>query len=216
MFLKIYYFAIIMFVGIVSYSVFPNALAQTNSTVNTFVNPKSGISFHYPSDWHVASQEYTKAIFGNTATIKSLSGNISSNTVTPIVILFPESLNGASVNILSEALPFPMTVDKYFENSKNQLKLLSMSVSKDTPISIGNLNGVKYNIILPNGISETQMLFTKGSNGIIITYIKGITGQSKSFANINSIINSLTFKPNSQITGSSGGGNVKNTTSTLR
>ena len=205
-----------MFVGIVSYSVFPNALAQTNSTFNTFVDPKSGISFHYPSDWHVASQEYTKSLFGNTAAIKSLSGNISSSTITPIVILFPESLNGASVNIISEVLPFPITVDKYFENAKKQLKLRSMPASKDTPISISNLTGVKYNITLPNGISETQMLLSKDSNGIIITYATGITGQSKSLPNINSIIKSLTFKPNNQSTGSIEVGDGKNITSTLR
>ena len=91
-----------------------------------------------------------------------------------------------------------------------------MSVGKDTPISISNLNGVKYNTTLPNGKSETQMLFVKDSNGIVITYVTGMTGQTKNFADINSIINSLTFKPNIQSTGSIGVGNGKNITPSLR
>lgn len=205
-----------MFVGIISYNAFPNALAQTNGTVNTFVDPKSGISFHYPSDWRVASQEYTKSLLGNTITIKSLSNNVSSIVVTPIAILFPESLNGASFNIISEVLPFPTTIDKYFENAKKQLMLRNMSVGKDTPISISNLNGVKYNTTLPNGKSETQMLFVKDSNGIVITYVTGMTGQTKNFADINSIINSLTFKSNIQSTGSIGVGNGKNIAPSLK
>ena len=204
-----------MIAGIASYCAFPNALAQTNGTVNTFVDPKSGIFFHYPSDWRVASQEYTKSLLGNTVTIKSLSNKISSID-TPVVILFPESLNGASFNIISEVLPFPTTLDKYVENAKKQLMLRNMSVGKDAPVSINNSNGIKYNITLPNGKSETQILFVKGSHGIVITYATGITSQTKNVADINSIINSLTFKPNSQSTSSIGVGNGKNITSSSR
>ena len=50
---KVYYFVLIIFVGIVSYNAFPNVLAQTNNTSNIFTDSKSGISFHYPSDWRI-------------------------------------------------------------------------------------------------------------------------------------------------------------------
>jgi hypothetical protein len=83
-------------------------------------------------------------------------------------------------------------------------------VSNAIPTSINNLSGVKYNITLHNGIMQTQMLFISGSTGIIIEYISGTRDQVKNFVDINSIINSLTFKSNSQGTGSSGVSNVKN------
>lgn len=213
---RIYYAVIIMLFGIGLYNAFPNTLAQTNSTVNTYVDPKSGISFHYPSDWHVASQEYTKLLFRNTATINSLSGNISSNTITPVVIVLPESLNGASFVILSEALPFPISIDKYFEATKNQLRLSSVPVSNSIPTSIDNLSGVKYNITLPNGLTQTQMLFVKGSNGIVIAYIPGTKDKSKNLVDINSIINSLNLKSNIQAKSDIGGGNVKSMTASSR
>ncbi len=54
--------------------------------------------------------------------------------------------------ILTEALPFPISIDKYFENTKNQLRLASVPMGNAIPISINNLSGVKYNITLPNGI----------------------------------------------------------------
>jgi hypothetical protein len=215
MFFKINYFAIIMLgaIGVVSCNAFPNIIAQTNDTSNTFVDPKSGISFHYPSDWHIASQKYTRLLFENTAIINSLSGNNSSDAISPVVIVLPESLNGASFVILTEALPFPISIDKYFENTKNQLRLASVPMGNAIHISINNLSGVKYNITLPNGIMQTQMLFIKDSNGIVIGYIPGTIDHVKNLGDINSIIKSLTFKPNSQGTGSSGGGNVKNITS---
>ncbi len=61
---------------------------------------------------------------------------------------------------------------------------------------------------------QTQMLFIKDSNGIVIGYTSwNNLDHVKNLGDINSIIKSLTFKPNSQGTGSSGGGNVKNITS---
>ncbi len=83
-------------------------------------------------------------------------------------------------------------------------------MSNAIPISINNVSGVKYNITLPNGIMQTQMLFIKDSNGIVIGYIPGTIDHVKNFVDINSIIKSLTFKSNSQGTGSSGGDDIKN------
>ncbi|HEY6536415.1 MAG TPA: hypothetical protein VIY08_11565 [Candidatus Nitrosocosmicus sp.] len=91
-----------------------------------------------------------------------------------------------------------------------------MSVGKDTPILLSNLNGVKYNNILPNGILETQILIVKDSHGIVITYVPEITNQTKNITDINSIINSLTIKPNSQSIDSMEKDNSNNTTSRLK
>jgi hypothetical protein len=174
------------------------------------VDPKSGISFHYPSNWHIASQQYTKLLFENTVLINPLSGNNSYDVFTTVAIILPESLNGSSFVILTEVIPFPISIEKYFKTTKNQLRSSSVPVSNAIPTSINNLSGVKYNITLHNGIMQTQMLFISGSTGIIIEYISGTRDQVKNFVDINSIINSLTFKSNSQGTGSSGVSNVKN------
>ncbi len=68
-----------------------------------------------------------------------------------------------------------------------------MHVSNAIPISISNLTGVKYNVTLPNGPLQTQMLFVKDSKGILIGYIMGIKDHLKYVADINSMINSLKF-----------------------
>jgi hypothetical protein len=174
------------------------------------VDPKSGISFHYPSNWYIASQQYTKLLFENTVLINPLSGNNSYDVFTTVAIILPESLNGSSFVILTEVIPFPISIEKYFKTTKSQLRSSSVPVSNAIPTSINNLSGVKYNITLHNGIMQTQMLFISGSTGIIIEYISGTRDQVKNFVDINSIINSLTFKSNSQGTGSSGVSNVKN------
>ncbi len=102
-----------------------------------------------------------------------------------------------------EPLPFPISIDKYFNNTKNQLKKSGIPVGNATHITIGNLkgvilNGLKYNIILPNYLSQSQILFIKDTNGFIVGYIAGLTDQTKNIAEINSIINSLTFKSKQQ------------------
>ena len=198
MFFKRYYVAAILLIGITSCNAFSSTLAQTNSTANTFVDPNSRISFHYPSDWHIASQEYTNQLFRDNFTTNSLSGNSSSDVITSVAVVLPNSSNGDSFIISSVALPSPMSVDKYFENTKNKLISSSLNISNAIPISIANLNGVKYNVTSSNGPLQTQMLFVKDSEAIFIGYITGIKDQSKYIADINSIINSLMFEPNSQ------------------
>ncbi len=119
---KIYYFILIILVGIVSYNVFPSVLAQANNTTsNIFTDSKSGISFHYPSDWRIASKEYTNRLYGNPANTNASITNIRISTITPIAIALPSSLNGASFIVLSETLPFPVSVEKYFESTKKSI-----------------------------------------------------------------------------------------------
>ena len=196
---KIYYFVLIILVGIASYNVFPSILAQTNNTTsNIFTDSKSGISFHIPEDWRIASKEYTNIIYGNPTNTNASTNSSRVSIITPIAIALPASLNGASFGILSETLPFPISVNNYFDNNKNQLRLAGLSLNNVTSISINNLKGVKYNRISPNGIIQTQMLFVKDSNGIVITINSGFSNKLKNTEDINSIIKSLAFKPNSQ------------------
>ncbi len=196
---KIYYFILIILVGIVSYNVFPSVLAQANNTTsNIFTDSKSGISFHYPSDWRIASKEYTNIIYSSPININASTNSNHTSIITPIAIALPSSLNGASFGILSETLPFPISINNYFDINKNQLRLAGLSLNNVTHITISNLKGIKYNTISPNGIIQTQMLFVKDSNGIVITINPGFTNKLKNTEDINSIINSLTFKTNNQ------------------
>ncbi len=195
---KVYYFVLITLVGIVSYNAFPSVLAQTNNTSNIFTDSKSGISFHYPSDWRIASKEYANRLYGNPANANASITNIHISTITPIAIALPASLNGASFIVLSETLPFPVSVEKYFESTKNQLMSQGVPINKSTPVTISNLNGIKYNLTLPNGAYQTQVLFVKDSNGIVVAYIPGIKDHSKNIGDITSILGSLTFKTSNQ------------------
>ena len=124
--------------------------------------------------------------------------NIHISTITPIAIALPASLNGASFIVLSETLPFPVSVEKYFESTKNQLMSQGVPINKSTPVTISNLNGIKYNLTLPNGVYQTQVLFVKDSNGIVVAYIPGIKYYSKNIGDITSILGSLTFKTSNQ------------------
>ncbi len=212
MFLKTNHFIIILLLGAGSFGVMQTASAQTPSySVNTFSDPNSGISLKYPSDWSVASKDYTNAFFGTPNAVNpssSSSENGAANTTTtpnslpsfstttPIVLLLPQTLDGANLVILSELLPIPMTVDKYIELTKSHLSTIPMSNA--IPFSISNYSGLKYNIALPKGINQTQIAFVKDSKAFVIGYNLGITNQTKDAADIKSIISSITFQTNGQ------------------
>ncbi len=193
MIFKIYLFTATLLIGIISCNAFSSVLAQTNNTSNTFVDSKSEISFHYPSNWHIASHETTNLIFKNTSIANSLSSNSSSSENSFVAVVLPNSSNGDSLIITSVTLPHPMSIDKYFEDTKNKLISSSLNVSKPAPITINNSTGVKYNVTSSNGPLQTQMLFVKDSKGILIGYITGPKDQSKYIADINSMIHSLKF-----------------------
>ncbi len=165
----------------------------TTTTTKTFEDPKTGISFQYPSNWHIASKEYVNSIYGG------LSGSFSPSAlarVTPIVMLLPESLNGASFVVLSELLPFPISSEKYMEMNKQFLTSNpSIQFSNATSIHIGNLNDYKYNVSFYNGVyKQTQIVFTKDSNGYVIPYSIGYTNQLKNMEDINSMIHSFSIR----------------------
>ena len=73
---KVYYCVLIILIGIVSYNAFPSVIAQANNTSNIFTDSKSGVSFHYPSDWRIASKEYTNKLYGNPVNSNASINNI--------------------------------------------------------------------------------------------------------------------------------------------
>ena len=99
--------------------------AQKSITSITFNDPKTGISFQYPSDWHTASQEYLNMMFGDDLEADSNSSGIQDkeSNVDPIVMILPESLSGSAFFILSEILPFNLPIDRYFELTKENILL---------------------------------------------------------------------------------------------
>lgn len=184
--------------------------ALTNSIGNTYSDPKTGISFQYPSDWHVASKEYVDTTFGQASNdlAKSLNDKYNSSaenaqtgeriqeSVKPIVMLLPESMSGSTFFILSEILPFEIPIDKYFELTKKNIILDPMTkVSEPVAISVGGWNGLKYNVTNNNNPSfvQTQMLFVKDSKGYVVVSQSGFTDKNKESQDLQFITNSLRF-----------------------
>ena len=63
-------------------------------------------------------------------------------------------------------------------------------VSKNNPVSIGNIEGYKYNYT-NECLSKTQIAFAKDTRGFVISYYLGDTDQSKDNDVINIMVNSL-------------------------
>ncbi len=175
---------------------FNNTNEDTNSTQpknisNTFEDPNLGISLSYPPDWRMASKEYMDMTFGYAASSDSSSPDASpTGTLKPIVYLLPETLNGATFSMVTEELPFPISAETYLEMNKRSMQ--DTAEMKDvTPISVGDLKGYRYNLVSPDGLLLTQMLFVKDSKGLVIAYVLGAEDQEKNQKDINSIIDSL-------------------------
>jgi hypothetical protein len=49
--------------------IFPVVLGKINVTKTTFQDPRTGIPFHYPTDWKVTTKEYVNAILGDKMTL---------------------------------------------------------------------------------------------------------------------------------------------------
>lgn len=189
MFVKIYTILIILLLCVCFSNISNNIDAQTNENVNHYKDPNAGISFEYPSDWRIASQEYANSMFGDSV----------STTVKPVVVLFPESLSGASFAILSEILPFPVSIDQYYEmNARSILSDPLAKMGNAVPVTLGGLSGLKYNITFTDipDLIQTQMFFIKDSKVFLIAHNTGLTEQSKDNADINSMIASLDLDHN--------------------
>lgn len=184
--------------------------AQTNSssTGNTFSDPKTGISFQYPLDWHIASKEYVNAIYSsgsqeyadnlvqnsNTTRVNSSTSTDVQSIVKPVVILLPESLSGTTFFILSEILPFQIPVEKYFEITKKNILLEpTAQVGKPIPISISDVKALKFNVTHtddPN-YPQTDILFVKDSKGYDIISQLGPNEKLKESKDLEYMANSL-------------------------
>lgn len=199
MLLKTFNFIILILLGVGSLGTIQTALAQAPSIpANTFSDPASGISFNYPSDWTIASKDYTNSFFGNPAdntasTTTTTTTSTLSPSTKPIALVLPQSLDGTNLIILSELLPFPITVDKYIEITKSHPTTIPMSNA--IPFSIANSNGLKYTLSLPDDLNQTQIAFVKGSKAFVVGYNLGSGDQAKDTTDINSIINSISSNP---------------------
>jgi hypothetical protein len=159
---------------------------MTNRTLNTFKDSKTGISFQYPSDWQIASDEYVKSVYGESVEV--------------IVFILPKSLDGSSLSILYEVLPFSMSADEYLEIAKKTLLDEKISMSTIIPVSIGSLTGYQYNVTIPEETftdgfyTQTQILFVNDSKAFIMKYNLGETDKSKDLADIKSILDSFNIE----------------------
>lgn len=160
---------------------------KDNSTIaneiKTFRDSKTKVSFQYPSDWEVASDEYIESAYGDSEGF--------------IVAMFPKSLDGSSISVIYEELPFSMSAKEYVDIVEKSLQVeKDTSMSKPIPISIGSLDGYKYNVTtadetLPDGeFVSTQIVFVKNSKAFAITYLLGAE-MVKHLEDIESMIESF-------------------------
>jgi hypothetical protein len=184
--------SLLSIVAVLSSNDISNVIAQTNDTANTFSDPKSGIFLQYPADWRVASEEYVNDIFSSFPTDAQL-GTTMPGTVKPIVVVLPESLSGSMFGILSETLPFEMSIDKYFENAKRSILVdPSASVSDPEPVSVDGIDGVKYTVSYDDlGFSQNQIAFIKDGKGYGIMTQAIPPNQIKEQNDLDSILKSL-------------------------
>ena len=170
----------------------PVVLGQTNVTKTTFQDPRTGITLQYPSDWKVTDKEYADAIFGDMDGMDN-GLNQDPKLVEPIVLLLPESLDGSSFLILSELLPFPVSIEKYTELTRNSLLAdPTIKLSNNLPISLSNISGLKYNVTSKSDpYLQTQILFVNDSNAFVVGYTIGETEKSQNIMDINSMVDSI-------------------------
>lgn len=140
--------------------------SNTATEVKTFRDSKTKVTFQYPSDWEIASDEYMESAYGDSEGF--------------IVAMLPKSLDGSSISVIYEELPFSMSAKEYVNIIKRSLReQKDTSIGKPIPISIGSLDGYKYNVTasdktLPDGeFISTQIVFVKNSKAFAITYFLG-------------------------------------------
>lgn len=157
--------------------------SDTASEVKTFRDSKTKVSFEYPSDWEVASDEYIESTYGDSEGF--------------IVGMFPKSLDGSSISVIYEELPFSMSAKEYVDIIEKSLQEeKDTSMSKPIPISIGSLDGYKYNVTIPDEtlpdgeFVSTQIVFVKNSKAFAVTYLLGAE-MAKHLEDIESMIDSF-------------------------
>lgn len=156
---------------------------------NTFNDPVVGISFKYPTDWTIISQRYSGAM---------LNAEQIPDSITPIVRLVDNSMDGASFLVLVEKLPIPMSSDLYYELNKKSVEnepTMSMVSESGTPIAVGGINGIKYELNVNNiSYNQTQIALSDGTTGYIIAYKQGSSQPVKQLSDINYMLDTFEFK----------------------
>lgn len=71
---------------------------------------------------------------------------------------------------------------------------MGIQIKDITPFSLDNIDGYKYNATTSDGFTQTQVLFTKDSNGFVINYYLGQVDQLKDNDAIKLMLNSFKIK----------------------
>lgn len=130
---------------------------SATNEIKTFKDSKTKLSFQYPSDWEIASDEYLQSI-----------GGVPENL---IVLMIPKSLDASTMAVLHRELHFPLS-DEFLEMVKKSVTEDGSSVSDAIPVSIGSLDGYEFNVTLTGDTqpSLTQVILAKDLEAFVITY----------------------------------------------
>ncbi len=167
----------------------PNQLSGQEITNNTFKDPVVGISFQYPSDWTIVSQRYSEEM---------LNAEQIPESITPIVRLVDNSMDGGSFLVLVEKLPTPMPSELYYElNKQAVIKEPTMNIIDETglPVTVGDLKGIKYELRIDNtAYNQTQIALSNGTTGYIIAYNLGSVEPVKQMSDISYMLNTFNIQ----------------------
>ena len=154
--------------------------SPTNHTLNTFNDPESGLSFQYPLDWEVASDEYLKSLDPPDDTV---------------VLMVPKSLGEVSIMLITQKeMPISISSDEYIELAKIALTGEKISIGDAIPVSIKSLQGSKYNVTESGEVIQTHVIFMKDTTAIDIAYVLDKANMAKNLEDIESMINSFEIK----------------------
>ena len=145
--------------------------------LNTFKDSDTGISFQFPSDWEVASDEYLNSLDAPDDTV---------------VLMIPKSVGDASIMlIIQKEMPISITSDEYIELIKIAVTGEKISIGDAIPVSVNSLEGFKYNVTESGEVIQTHVIFIKDTTVIDITYVLDEPDMAKNLVDIESMINSL-------------------------
>jgi hypothetical protein len=174
------------------------ATSQTDESrqpVGSFTDNSTGISVQYPPDWQLISDDYLRIIFGSALeNLKNQSQKYSSleHIVKPVVGLTPKSLNGASMVLMYELLPFPISAETFMNSSLTFMGNSSLEIDQITRTSIDGIQAIKVDMRdTSNNVELRQIYLTKDSRGFLIQYLLGEMELARNVDAINSILNSI-------------------------
>ena len=112
--------------------------------------------------------------------------------VKPVVGLTPKSLNGASMVIMYELLPFPISAETFMNSSLASFGNSSLEIDQISRVSIGGIQALKVDMTdSSNNVELRQIYLTKDNKGFLIQYLLGERQLARNVDAINSILNSI-------------------------